>query len=50
MLYIANELELKDNEHDRVYQDIESYVIRCQLRHGVAESASTAIIGDSDKE
>lgn len=41
MLYIANELKLKSNERDRVYQVLESYVLRCQLRHGVNEDKIT---------
>ena len=41
MLYIANEIELDDNERDHVYQVLESYVLRCQLRHGVNEEKIT---------
>ena len=37
MLYVANELGLEVNERDRVYQVLESYILRCQLRHGVNE-------------
>ena len=47
MLYIANELELDDNERDHVYQILESYVLRCQLRYGVdAEKHTTDKIDD----
>lgn len=47
MLYIANELELDDNERDHVYQILESYVLRCQLRHGVnVEMITTKKIND----
>ena len=35
MLYIENELELDDNERDRVYQVLESFVLRRQLSQGV---------------
>ena len=41
MLYIANELELDENERDRVYQILESYVLRCQLRWGVNVDMTT---------
>ncbi len=41
MLYIANELELENNERDCVYQVLESYVLRCQLRQGVNEEKIT---------
>ena len=43
MLYIANELELGDNERDHVYQVLESYVLRCQLRYGVNEEKMTTL-------
>ena len=41
MLYVACELELDIKERDRVYQVLESYVLRCQLRHGVNEEKIT---------
>ena len=43
MLYIKNELDLDDNERDQVYKILESYTLRCQLRHGVNEDKTTYI-------
>ena len=43
ILYVKNELELDDNERDRVYKILESYTLRCQLRHGISEDKTTYI-------
>ncbi len=43
MLYVKNELELNDDERDRVYKILESYTLRCQLRHGISEDKTTYI-------
>ena len=43
MLYVKNELELDDHERDQVYKILESYTLRCQLRHGVNEDKTTFI-------
>ena len=43
ILYVKNELELDDDERDRVYKILESYTLRCQLRHGVNEDKTTYI-------
>jgi cold shock CspA family protein len=41
LLHVKNELELDENERDQVYKILESYVLRCQLRHGVSEDKTT---------
>ena len=43
ILYVKNELELDNNEYNQVYKILESYTLRCQLRHGVNEDKTTYI-------
>ena len=43
ILYVKNELDLDDNERDQVYKILESYTLRCQLRHGISEDKTTYI-------
>ena len=40
---VKNELDLDDNERDQVYKILESYTLRCQLRHGISEDKTTYI-------
>lgn len=43
ILAVENELGLDSNECNRVYQILESYVLRCQLAHGVNEDKTTSL-------
>ena len=43
MLSVENELGLDKNERDQVYTLLESYVLRCQLAHGVNEDKTTSL-------
>lgn len=43
MLAVENELGLDNNERDQVYKLLESYILRCQLAHGVNEDRTTSL-------
>ena len=43
MLAVKNELDLDTNELDLVYKLLESYVLRCQLAHGVNADRTTSL-------
>ena len=43
ILAVENELGLDSNELNRIYQILESYILRCQLAHGVNEDRTTSL-------
>lgn len=43
ILAVENELGLDSDERNQVYQILESYILRCQLAHGVNEDRTTSL-------
>ncbi len=43
LLAVENELELDSKERDQVYEILESYILRCQLAHGVNADKTTTL-------
>ena len=43
ILAVENELGLDSDERNQVYQILESYILRCQLAHGVNEDKTTSL-------
>ena len=43
ILSMENELGLDQSERDQVYKILESYILRCQLAHGVNEDKTTSL-------
>ena len=43
ILAVENELGLNSDERNQVYQILESYILRCQLAHGVNEDKTTSL-------